>query len=152
MALHRALFIATLTLLVSALAALSPAQAHHSYALFDGSKTLTVAGTVAKLEWVNPHTFLWIYVRNPDAVGGYDLYAFENGSPAVLAQRGWSKGMFEIGETVSVEYWPLRDGRLGGHLHSVMRADGTVSRGVGGPRGADGDLETDASAAAKQRQ
>lgn len=138
-----------LLLTLGALCAVAVCEAHHSYAMFDGTKTVTVEGTVAKLEWVNPHTFLWVYVPSANAASGYELYAFENGSPAVLAQRGWSKAMFAVGEPVSVEYWPLRDGRSGGHLAAVRRADGSTTRGVGGPRGANGDLETDAAAAAQ---
>jgi Family of unknown function (DUF6152) len=111
------------------------ASAHHSYAMFDGSQTKTVVGTVAQLEWVNPHVFLWVYVANPASATGYDLYAFENGSPNVLAQRGWSKTLFAEGERVAISYWPLLDGRTGGHFAVATRADGTVIRGAGGPGG-----------------
>jgi hypothetical protein len=76
---------------------------------------------------------VWVYVRNDAREGGYDLYAFENGGPNMLARRGWSKTMFAADEAVTVEYWPLSDGRTGGHLASVTRADGTVIRGDGGP-------------------
>jgi hypothetical protein len=114
----------------------SPAPAHHSYAMFDGSRTLTVNGTVAKLEWMNPHVFVWVYVRNEKTSGGYDLYAFENGSTNVLTRMGWSKGTFQVGEKVSVEFWPLKDGRTGGHLLKATHGDGRVLPGVGGPNGA----------------
>jgi len=117
------------------------AAAHHSYAMFDGARTLKVAGTVAKIEWTNPHVFVWVYVPNPERQSGYDLYAFENGSPNVLARRGWSKTLFAAGEPVTIEYWPLVDGRTGGHFASATRADGTVIRGAGGPRGVNGTDE-----------
>jgi hypothetical protein len=107
--------------------------AHHSYAMFDGTKTLTVTGTVAKLEWVNPHVYVWVYVPNPKAPGGYDLYAFENGSTGVLSRLGWSKNTFTAGEKISVDYWPLKDGRTGGHFVKATHADGHVSMGAGGP-------------------
>jgi hypothetical protein len=109
------------------------AAAHHSYAMFDGTRTLKVAGTVAKLEWTNPHVFVWVYVPNAQRESGYDLYAFENGPPSSLSREGWSKTTFAIGEPVTIEYWPLLDGRTGGHFASATRADGGVVRGVGGP-------------------
>jgi hypothetical protein len=126
------------------------AQAHHSYAMFDGTKTLTVKGTVAKVEWMNPHVFIWIYVPNAAAKDGYDLYAYENGSTNVLARRGWSKDTLTPGEEVSIEYWPLLDGRTGGHFRTATHADGRVSQGAGGPRGVDGDAPRRATAAIDQ--
>jgi hypothetical protein len=116
------------------------AAAHHSYAMFDGTRTMTVKGTVAKLEWTNPHVFVWMYVPNPAAESGFDLYAFENGSPNVLARAGWSKDTFAAGEALTIEYWPLLDGRTGGHFREATRADGSTLRGAGGPRGVDGTL------------
>jgi hypothetical protein len=130
-----------------ATSAATPAHAHHSYAMFDGAQTRTVAGTIAKLEWSNPHVFVWVYVPNA-ARTGHDLYAFENGSTNVLARRGWSKTTLAPGELVTVEYWPLKDGRNGGHFRLARHADGRITRGVGGPRGADGALDPPASAAA----
>ena len=66
-----------LTCMLAGSACLIPSSrigAHHSYAMFDLSTTLTVTGTVAKLERINPHVFVWVHVRNPGAAGGYDLY------------------------------------------------------------------------------
>ena len=122
-------------------AAVTTAAAHHSYAMFDGTRTLKVTGTVAKIEWTNPHVFVWVYVRNDARESAYDLYAFENGAPNALARGGWSKTMFAADEAVTIEYWPLFDGRTGGHVVSVTRGDGTVLRGVGGPRAADRTAE-----------
>ena len=106
--------------------------------MFDSTRTMTVKGTVAKLEWTNPHVVIWLYVPNPAAANGFDLYAFENGSPNVLARSGWSKDTFAAGEELAIEYWPLLDGRTGGHFMQATRADGSVLRGAGGPRGVDG--------------
>ena len=78
------------------------AGAHHSYAMFDGSRTVTVVGTLAKLEWTNPHVFIWLWVRGSD--GEPVLYAFENGSPNVLARRGWSKTTFAPQERLAITY------------------------------------------------
>jgi hypothetical protein len=116
--------------------------AHHSYAMFDGSKTLTVSGTVAKLAWTNPHVFIWVHVPNPKTPGGYDLYAFENGSTNVLTRNGWSKTTLKAGEAISVDFWPLKDGRPGGHFIKAVHSDGRVTWGVGGPRGAHAGKES----------
>jgi len=113
--------------------ATAAAHAHHSYAMFDGTKTLTVTGTVAKLEWTNPHVYVWVYVPNAAASTGYDLYAFENGSTGVLSRLGWNKATFSVGEKISVEYWPLKDGRPGGHFIKALHADGRIAPGAGGP-------------------
>jgi hypothetical protein len=122
----------TLVALVSLLLA-SSAWGHHSYAMFDGSRTLTVSGTVAKLEWMNPHVFVWVYVPIAAAKDGYDLYAFENGSPGVLTRIGWARTTLAVGEKIAVQYWPLKDGRNGGHFVRATRADGQVLLGAGGP-------------------
>ena len=111
------------------------AAAHHSYAMFDIAKTATVTGTVAKLEWTNPHVFIWVYVPNAARESGYDLYAFENGSPNVLLKRGWTKETFAVGEKLAIAYWPLTDGRTGGHFAVATRVDGSVVRAAGGPGG-----------------
>jgi hypothetical protein len=116
----------------------STAAGHHSYAMFDGTRTVTVKGTVAKVEWINPHVFIWMYVPNAAAKDGYDLYAFENGSTNVLMRRGWTKDTLAAGEELTIEYWPLADGRAGGHFRAATHADGTVTRGAGGPAGVDG--------------
>lgn len=114
------------------------ASAHHSYAMFDATRVLTVEATIAKLEWTNPHVFVWVYVANSAVPGGYDLYAFENGSTNVLARRGWSKDVLPAGQPVELQYWPLRDGRKGGHLKNIRFADGRLLQAAGGPRGVDG--------------
>jgi len=121
-------FVAAILLLLA-----SSVPAHHSYAMFDGSRTLSVSGTVAKLEWMNPHVFVWLYVPNPKTKEGYDLYVFENGSPNVLARLGWTRTSLTPGEKIVVEYWPLKDGRNGGHFTKTIYADGRALYGAGGP-------------------
>ena len=106
----------------------SSALAHHSYVMFDHSKTAMVHGTVAKLEWTNPHAFVWIYVKKPGH-SGHDLYAFETASINRLVRFGWSKDVINAGQKVAVEYYPLKDGRTGGYLIKVVREDGSVLRG-----------------------
>jgi hypothetical protein len=108
-------------------------QAHHTYAMFDRSATRTVSGTVAKLEWKNPHVYLWVYVPNKEQAGKYDLWAFENGSPSVLSARGWSPTVFKAGDKITVEFWPLKDGGRGGHFEKATLPDGHMLEGAGGP-------------------
>ena len=107
--------------------------AHHSYAMFDATRTLSVSGTVAKFEWANPHVYVWVYVPNAKTSGGFDLYAFENGSTNVLTRLGWSRTTLQPNEKVSIEFAPLKDGRTGGHLLKVTYADGRTIVGAGGP-------------------
>jgi Family of unknown function (DUF6152) len=111
------------------LGASATAWAHHSYAMFDMSQPRTVNGTVAKIEWVNPHVFIWLYAKKQGQQSGYDLYAFENGPIGTMAHFGWTKQAFKIGERVTVEYFPLKDGRTGGYFVKATRADGTVRVG-----------------------
>lgn len=120
-----------LLLLVPSLATPPVAVAHHSYAMFDASRSVTVRGTVARLEWRNPHVYLWVYVPRPGG-DGHDLYGFENGGVPVLERMGWTRDGLPVGETVTVDFAPLRDGRTGGHILRVTRADGSVLPGAGG--------------------
>lgn len=91
------------------------------------SKAIAVSGTVAKVEWINPHAFVWLYVQNQQ--GGHDLYAFENGSAAMLRRFGWTKDTLAVGEKVTLHYRPLRDGRRGGYFIQATHADGRVTTG-----------------------
>jgi hypothetical protein len=139
-------FVAVHALLVGVgIAVAQGVAAHHSYSMFDGTRTLTVQGTVAKLEWTNPHVFIWLYVPSASAASGFELFAFENGSPNVLSRGGWSPTTFAAGEELTLEYWPLLDGRSGGHFRQATRKDGSVMRGAGGPRGLDGTLPPEAA-------
>lgn len=105
----------------------APAWAHHSYALFDRAHYKEVDGTIAKFEWTNPHSFVWVYV--PKAGGGYALYGFEGGGTANLDGLGWNKHSLVAGEKVKVGYYPLRDGATGGAFVSFTHADGHVNLG-----------------------
>lgn len=113
-------------LLLSCLLALASAgvAAHHTYAMYDLSRRLTVSGTVAKFEWTNPHSYIWVYVPSTRKPGTYELYTFENGSPAVLSKEGWSRSSLKADDRISVEYSPSRDGKPGGHCRKVTLADG----------------------------
>jgi hypothetical protein len=115
---------------VSFLLQVPPAFAHHSYAVIDKSKVLEVSATVAKLEWINPHVFLWAYVADESQESGYQLYAFETGSLTMMTKAGWTRdNTIKVGEKVTIEYFPLFNGESGGELATLTQADGTVIPG-----------------------
>ena len=106
-----------------------PARAHHSFAAeYDSTKTVTVKGTIQKLEWVNPHAYFWVDV--PEENGKITTWAFESLSPNALARQGWNRNSLKKGEEVTVEGYlakdgkPLADGSIHANSKSVMRADG----------------------------
>ena len=117
---------AALVLAASLLSTALPAVAHHSYSMFDLKNRTTISGTVAKLEWNNPHVFVWVYV--PNAKGEYDLYGLEAGAVTLLTRYGWTKDTIKSGEKVTLDYFPLKDHRLGGAFIKLTHADGTVTR------------------------
>jgi hypothetical protein len=110
--------------LAALLLALAPAApAHHSYAMFDRSRALSIAGTVKELQWTNPHSWLQLLVAQPD--GSTLEYGFESNGPDFLRKAGWTRASVKPGDPVSVLYNPLRNGDRGGELLAVTRADGT---------------------------
>ncbi|MGB6306882.1 MAG: DUF6152 family protein [Steroidobacteraceae bacterium] len=104
------------------LAAASPAFAHHSFAMFEPTKTLTFKGTVKVFQWTNPHTILWVLVLPPDG-GPAQEWSLETTSPGVLTRAGWTRLSLKPGDRVSVTLSPLRDGSHGGSLNSVTLLD-----------------------------
>jgi hypothetical protein len=101
-----------------------PALAHHSVtAEFDTSKSFTVSGTITKLEWVNPHVY--IYVDAKDDKGNVTPYSFEGGPPGNLRRTGILKTMFSVGDVVSIDADVAKDGSKHlGHLKAVHFMDG----------------------------
>src|ERR1700757_540262 len=99
-------------LLLLGLAVALPAFAHHSVqAVFDIHKTVTVSGTVAKVEWINPHSYLTVNVKGAD--GQIQKWAFELGGQAALRRAGMSRadrGGLKPGDEVTATALPARDG------------------------------------------
>ena len=101
-----------------------PAFAHHSFAMFDGEKTVTLEGTIKEFQWTNPHA--WILMMVPDAQGQPQQWALELPSPAGLVQRGWKPRMLTPGMNVTAVIHPLKDGQLGGAGLTFTLPDGKV--------------------------
>jgi hypothetical protein len=116
-----------LALLTALAGAADPALAHHSFAMFDNTRTETITGTVYTFEWSNPHAWLWIDVD--DGKGNDVKWGFEAAAPSEMSRSGWNKRILTPGEKVTVEYRPLKDGRPGGSLGKVTKSDGTVIGG-----------------------
>jgi len=103
-------------------AASPPAAAHHSFAVYDATKMLTVNGTVKTFQWTNPHSVIWVMVQPPGG-GAAEEWSFETTSPGVLTRSGWTRHSINPGDKVTIEYHPLRDGSHGGGLNSVTLTD-----------------------------
>jgi hypothetical protein len=109
--------------LAAALAGAAPiASAHHSFAMYEPTKTLTLNGTVKTFQWTNPHVVLWILVQ-PEGGGAPQEWSIETTSPGVLTRGGWTRQSVKPGDRVSVTFSPLRDGSHGGGLNSVTLLD-----------------------------
>lgn len=99
-------------------------EAHHSHAMFDTSREVSLVGTVARINFSNPHVFLFVDVK--DAKGQAVTWAIEMSNIANMERRGIYRGTFKIGETITVKVNPLRDGRPGGNYTSITASDGKV--------------------------
>ncbi len=100
-----------------------PASAHHSFAMFDYNKEVTITGEVKELQWINPHIHLVVNV--PNASGAMAEWDVEGGTPANLRRTGWSRDVVKQGEKISVVIHPLKNGTTGGMLVRANRGDGT---------------------------
>ena len=101
-----------------------PALAHHSFAMFDAEKVMTVQGTVKEFQWTNPHSWILIMVKNP--AGGEVQWAIELGAPGGLARQGWIPKTLTPGMQVTATFHPLKDGSPGGQFMAVKLPDGTM--------------------------
>jgi hypothetical protein len=105
--------------LVAALGTGAPALAHHSFAMFDFSKTVTLKGVVKELQWTNPHVILWVETT-PSGGGTPELWSAELTSPGNLTRNGWTKRTLKPGDRVEVDVSPLRDGGKGGGFRRAL--------------------------------
>ena len=103
----------------------APADAHHSFAMFDFGKTVTLKGEVKEFQWTNPHVILWV-VGSPGPGLVAEEWTVELTSPGNLTRMGWTKRSLNPGDKVEVDFNPLRDGKHGGGFRRVTLANGTV--------------------------
>jgi hypothetical protein len=102
------------------LASMSGVMAHHSFsAEFDASKTFKYTGPVTKVEWMNPHTFFYIDVKD-EKTGKVTNWAMEMGSPNGLMRNGWTRNTMKIGDVVTVEGSMAKDGSPTGNARTVV--------------------------------
>ena len=100
-----------------------PVLAHHSFsAVFDGTKKVSLTGTVTKLEWANPH--IWVYFDAKEPNGSVTAWQCEGGAPNSLVRQGWNKNSRKTGDVIAVEGSRAKDGSNTCSVSSVKTADG----------------------------
>jgi hypothetical protein len=115
------------------------AAAHHSTAEFDYTKQVTIKGVVKEVQWTNPHSYIQMLVDGEGA--GQVQWSVEIGSPSLNVNMGWRKNSVKVGDVVTMNLSPARNGKPYGTLRVLTFADGKQLEGVAarvgaGPRGA----------------
>ena len=131
--------LAVVTCLIGLFAVISsaPALAHHAFAAeFDASKPVTLTGTITRMEWVNPHSWVHLDVTKPD--GTVEAWMVEGGPPTSLLRRGFTKRDLPIGVEIFVQGYLSKDGSNKANGRDITFADGRKlfmgSSGTGAPR------------------
>ena len=111
-------------LLLTAVLWAAPASGHHSFGVyFDADKPVKLSGIVTKVDWRNPHTHLYLDVK--DDSGKVVTWTLEGYPPNVLARTGWKKDVtVKVGDAISIFCWRARDGSPSAHLREATLADG----------------------------
>lgn len=106
------------------------ALAHHSFAMYERDRTVTLSGTVKDYSWTSPHVTIQILADN--ARNGVDTWSIEGSSPPVLARGGWNSSSLRRGDKVSIGIHPRRDGGTGGLLADEQQVivNGQPARGI----------------------
>jgi Family of unknown function (DUF6152) len=100
-----------------------PALAHHSFsAEFDDKTTITLTGAVTKVEWFNPH--IWVYLDVKDAEGRPQHWQCEGGAPNSLVRNGWTKNSLKQGDEITIDGYLAKDGSKTCNAKKVTLADG----------------------------
>jgi Family of unknown function (DUF6152) len=110
--------LAALAAAIAISAAAAPASAHHSFAAeFDATKAVNLTGVVTKVEWMNPHTYFYVDVK--DESGKVTNWACEMGSPNGLTRQGWTRNTLKVGMVVSFEGTRAKDGSFRANARNV---------------------------------
>jgi hypothetical protein len=113
------------------------ALAHHSFAAtFDASKAIRITGTLAKVEWTNPHIYFYVDVK--DDKGAMVRWACESAAPGALSRRGFKRSLLKLGDTLIVDGYQAKNGATLMDARRVTLPDGQIlsgaSAGDGGPQ------------------
>jgi hypothetical protein len=103
--------------------------AHHSFAMFDQTKQVTIVGKVTDVQWTNPH--VWVFLDGAPAGGKKDHWGVEFTSKVHLTRRGFTSDMVKVGDNVEFTVNPYRDGKSGGRFVAVKMASGEYYCDVG---------------------
>ena len=109
---------------LAGLLASAPAYAHHSAAMFDAAKTVTLTGAVKEYKWANPHAM--ISIVTVDDKGAQQVWNVECSTPNILVRKGWSINSFKPGDMIKVTGHPMRDGGQAALLMTVTTASGAA--------------------------
>jgi hypothetical protein len=110
---------------VAAMLLASSASAHHSHAMFDSGKQVTLVGTVKEFQWNNPHCWIQLLVADPNNADTAPVeWSVEMGAPIQLIRHGWKPSSLKPGDKITLVINPLRDGRPGGEIVSATGPDG----------------------------
>jgi hypothetical protein len=99
------------------------APAHHSFAMFDATKSQSQKGVIKQVEWTNPHVWVHLAVQEN---GREVVYAYEGAAIAVLKRVGWMRDSVKVGDKVTVVGHPFKDGRPGGSIEHLVLPDGQI--------------------------
>ena len=117
--------------LVATLIVSQPVLAHHSFAMFDLAKEITLVGTIKEVQFTNPH--VWIQLLVPSGRGAQVEWSIEAGAPGMLLRTGWKPSTLKAGDPVTIVTHPARSGAANGSLVRVTLADGRVLGPGGAP-------------------
>ncbi len=112
-----------LATMIVAVSVSSPGYAHHSFAAeFDANQRVTLKGTVTKMEWVNPHTWIHLDVKNQN--GTVTQWMIEGGTPNTLVRRGFTKASLQPGTEVTIEGYRAKNGANRANGADMILPDG----------------------------